>query len=334
MSGATGPGRSCPMAYRCDPAMLAGPASIVANTLYVVGGVYGNPFALGALLELADSEPGGASVAFNGDFNWFNVEPRDFQSINELVLQHAALRGNVETEIARSSQAAGCGCAYPEWVSDAEVERSNRIMSRLQETASPYAQIRSALAALPMVLKAEVGGLPVGIVHGDASSLAGWDFSQESLRADSAAAIRQVSLCGVRVMASSHTCLPVAEVFDLPHGRCALFNNGAAGMPNFKRTNHGLATRISVRPAIDSVYGVVIGRVHVDAVPIRYDGKAWLEHFDRVWPGGSPAALAYRHRLVTGPAYAPDQATRRGIEPRLCAGAKALPRQAMVQSDD
>jgi myo-inositol 2-dehydrogenase/D-chiro-inositol 1-dehydrogenase len=48
------PGRSCPLAYQYQPEALAQPAQLEADTLYVVGGLYGNPAALQALLERAD----------------------------------------------------------------------------------------------------------------------------------------------------------------------------------------------------------------------------------------------------------------------------------------
>src|SRR6266581_5214135 len=117
-----------------------------------------------------------------GDFNWFNADPTEFRGINDTVLRHVALRGNVETEIAGEGAGAGCGCGYPEWVGDGEVERSNEILERLRETARGFPDLCARLGGLPMHLVAEVGGLRVGIAHGDAESLAGWQFSQEALR--------------------------------------------------------------------------------------------------------------------------------------------------------
>src|SRR5467141_282050 len=149
------PGRSCPRHYRYSPAVFARAADLEAQSLYIVGGLYGNPFALEAVLAMARRE--GATLVFNGDFNWFNVDPAEFESVNETVLQHAALRGNVETEIAGEDEGAGCGCAYPEWVGDAEVERSNEILGRLRETASAYPELRARFAVLPMHLVAEIG---------------------------------------------------------------------------------------------------------------------------------------------------------------------------------
>ena len=302
------PGRSCPRHYRYSPAVFARAADLKAQSLYIVGGLYGNPFALDAVLAMARRE--GATLVFNGDFNWFNVDPAEFESVNETVLRHVALRGNVETEIAGEDSGAGCGCAYPEWVGDAEVERSNEILARLRERASAYPEIRARLAALPMHLIAEIGGLRIGIVHGDAESLAGWQFSQEALRESPGRAQALLAGAGIDVFACTHTCLPVMQEFATPRGTALVVNNGAAGMPNFRDTRFGLATRIAAEPSGEALYGMRLGAVVVEAVPVRYDPGAWLARFDRVWPEGSPASLSYRKRIASGPAYELDQALR------------------------
>jgi len=312
------PGRSCPPHYRYSPAVFARPADITAQSLYVVGGLYGNSFALDAVLALARRE--NAALVFNGDFNWFDVGAREFRAVNEAVLGHAALRGNVETEIGGDESGAGCGCAYPEWVGDAEVERSNEILGLLRETARAQPDLRARLGALPMHLVAEVGGVRVGIVHGDAESLAGWQFSEEVLRDRPERAQGLLAAAGVDVFACTHTCLPVMQEFASPRGKALVVNNGAAGMPNFRETCFGLLTRIALQPCGEKLYGVGIGGVHVEAIPVRYDHEAWLAEFDRTWPAGSPASLSYRKRIVSGPAY--------GIEQALRPGAGALSRAA------
>jgi hypothetical protein len=168
------PGRTCPVSYRYPANAFAGPAALAADTLWVAGGLYGNRFALRALLEAFDAEPGDKALIFNGDFHWLDADPADFAAVDAAVLDHVALRGNVETEIAAPQAGAGCGCAYPEWVGDATVERSNRIMERLRQAALASGRDLARLSLLPMALVAEVGGERVGIVHGDAESLAGW----------------------------------------------------------------------------------------------------------------------------------------------------------------
>ena len=304
------PGRVCPLHYRYPPSVFHREPEILAQTLYVVGGLYGNPFALAAVLDMARAEPGPVTLVFNGDFHWFDVDAATFAVVNSEVLAHAALRGNVETELAAPSNDAGCGCAYPNWVGEADVERSNAVMRALRGTAAGLPGLGERLGALPMHRVAEVGGLKVGIVHGDAESLAGWRFSQELLREDAAGAGELLAGAQVRVLACSHTCLPVAQDFETPAGTAVVVNNGAAGMPNFAGERFGLITRISTRAAPDALYGIEVEGVRVEALPVRYDAAAWLAHFDRHWPAGSPAALSYRRRIANGPDYAVAHAVR------------------------
>ncbi len=307
------PGRTCPLHYRYGAASLRREADLRAATLYVIGGLYGNQDALDAILQLCSVEPD-AVLVFNGDFNWFDVDDESFLRINTEVLRHHAIRGNVETELLSGDAAAGCGCGYPDYVNDDDVARSNLIMDRLARTARRHLHVSSRLNALPMNLVAGVGGLAIGIVHGDAESLAGWGFGEEAI--DPSVVARMFDAAAVRVFASSHTCLPVAQVFAVARGASVLINNGAAGMPNFAGTRHGVLSRISVRPPparLGVLYGTVIEGVHIDAVPIDYDQAAWLAHFDAIWPAGSAAALSYRARIAHGPAYPASSAIRAGI---------------------
>lgn len=297
-----GPGRACPLDYRYGAAALAGPATLATDTLWVAGGLYGNVQALGQLESMVAAEAGESTLVFNGDFHWFDIDAGNFAAIETGVSRHLATRGNVETELALPQDGAGCGCGYPDWVGDAEVARSNRIMERLRRTAASAPGAATRLAALPMFRIAEVGGERVAIVHGDAGALAGWGFSQETLATAAGvdAAVRAFNAARARLFASSHTCLPVLQAFE---GGRALINNGAAGMPNFAGARHGLATRISLRPARQSVYGMRLGALHVDAVPIEYDVRAWDAAFLAQWPQGSDAHASYYGRIVSGPRY-------------------------------
>ncbi|NWG73175.1 MAG: hypothetical protein HXY24_00955, partial [Rubrivivax sp.] len=132
---ANDPGRTCPPSYGYSPRVFARPAEITADVLYVVGGLYGNAFALAAIEHLAAQEAVMPSLVFNGDFHWFDADAQHFGEIQRRVLAHIALRGNVETEIASDDDAAGCGCAYPESVPDDDVARSNAILTRLRGVA-------------------------------------------------------------------------------------------------------------------------------------------------------------------------------------------------------
>jgi hypothetical protein len=311
------PGRSCPLHYRYTPESLNRTPDFSADTLYVIGGLYGNRQALQVIRELAAAEPGPATLVFNGDFNWFNIDADSYKDINESVLRHHALRGNVETELANDTDAAGCGCGYPDSVSDAEVERSNTILARLRKTAKTFPDLRTRLAALPMNLVAKVGSLRVAIVHGDCESLAGWSYDESALR-DAPGIARAAAHCkaaGVNIIASSHTCLPIAMTFNTENGPSALFNNGAAGMPNFAGTSFGVITRISTAPATTTatLYGTEIDGVHVDALAIHHDQTEWQAAFSANWPEGSTAELSYSKRIANGPRYGLNRAMGPGV---------------------
>lgn len=309
---ADAPGRTCPLSYRYSPRVLRRDPEIVADTLYVVGGLYGNVEALDAVGQLAAGEAGDVAIVFNGDFHWFDVGAAGFRRVSESVSRHAAIRGNVETEIAGEDSGAGCGCAYPLDVSDAEVHRSNEILERLRETARAFPRERARLASLAMTLVAQVGSRRIGIVHGDATSLAGWGFAHDRL--DDPGHARWIESmfreAQVDVFASAHTCLPALREFDFGGLRGVVANNGAAGMPNFGGTCHGLVTRIagSRFPGAARLYGVESGGVHVEGIALGYDQERWRARFLASWPQGSSAHASYFRRIVEGPRFAVDDA--------------------------
>ncbi len=308
------PGRNCPLHYRYAPHDFARPPDFHATTLYVIGGLYGNRPALEAVLELAAREAGAVTLVFNGDFNWFNIDDSGFRAINSVVLRHHALRGNVETEIAGDESDAGCGCAYPDEVAADEVARSNDISVTLRETARRHAGLRAQLAALPMHRVAEVGGVRVAIVHGDLESLAGWTLSQDAITRDTTRNTiqKQIVTANCPIVTSSHSCLPVAFSLDTALGRCAVFNNGAAGMPNFRDTQFGVITRLGTTPAaqVTALYGTRIGSIHVEALAVHYDCARWQREFLGNWPLGSAGHLSYYARMTRGPAHTITHANR------------------------
>jgi len=308
------PGRSCPLHYQYSPADLARNPALETDCLYVIGGLYGNPAALDAIFDMAAREPHSPVLVFNGDFNWFNIDRDSFEEINHRVLAHVALRGNVETELAGDDDGFGCGCGYPEFVSDAEVERSNRIIERLRETARGFPDLRSRLGALPMYSSVTVGGTRVAIVHGDCESLAGWGLSQEALSAgEQRAKVRQwFTQARASVIASSHSCLPVMMDFETAQGVGVVINNGAAGMPNFSATHYGVITRIATHVSIHAptLYGIHVADVRVDALAVNYDHARWKRDFHANWPTGSAANASYYGRIVRGPRYDLDKAVR------------------------
>jgi hypothetical protein len=305
-AGDATPGRSCPIDYLYSPVVFDRTAEIQTDVLYVVGGLYGNLEALEAVRRLAAVEPMSPTLVFNGDFHWFDAEPGWFFKIERAVTPHLALRGNVETETARATEiGAGCGCAYPPSVDDDTVRRSNEILRRLHGIAPDQALAR--LARLPMHLVAQIGRLRVGIVHGDACSLAGWRFAHDSLDDPLVRPwldqVRRAS--HVDLFASTHTCLAALRDFALPGGRLTIINNGAAGMPNFKGTTFGVITRVATTPSPHRpLYGLQRDGVHIEALAVDYDQRAFLDCFLARWPQGSPAHASYFRRIAAGPDYA------------------------------
>lgn len=323
---------ACAPGYGYAPSVMAGPAVGEFDTVYVVGGLYGNEQALAAVLAMRDAEARAGvpvTLVFNGDHNWLDIDDASFARVNGEVLGHPAIRGNVETELGAPS-GDGCGCNYPAYVNAGYASTSNAIMARLQQTAGRHPGIARRLAALPATLTIAVGGLRIGIVHGDAEQLAGWSFAAERLspvakcvsgdKPDAPPTSRE-TLAGwfraadVAAFASTHTCLAHATTLDVDGRRRAIFNNGAAGMPNFAGPPFGLLTRISRRPGVpaSSLYGTAIEGVRFDALPIRYDAAAFMAAFLANWPAGSPAHEAYFARIAGGPAYAVTDAMGAGI---------------------
>ena len=307
------PGRSCPIGYRYAPESIGATQPIVADVLYVVGGLYGNPFALDTVFDAAAREAGRVAIIFSGDFHWFDAEVTLFSRIDHAVMANHALRGNVETELALPSGEAGCGCAYPDWVGEGEVERSNAILRRLSEVAAKTHDNLRRYANLPMHAGARVGGVRVAIVHGDGASLSGWTFAQENLRNGADAASVMLGRINADIIASTHTCLPIARRFATPQGERWLFNNGAAGMPNFQGDLRGLCTRIAHAPSGRALYGAKVNDVVVEAIPLELGGDAWVRQFDTIWSEFSPAAVSYRQRITQGTRYEFAQALGEGI---------------------
>lgn len=303
-------GRSCPLRYRYgSPAIAAAPQRL-ADTLYVIGGLYGNLPALDAIEQMAARETGPVTLCFNGDFNWFNVDDEGFRLLNQRVLQHDAIAGNVEAELSADGDDAGCGCAYPEQVDTAVVERSNRIHARLKATAQRQADLTARLDNLPLFARYDVGDCRVAVVHGDAESLAGWRFGVGDIdKPDQAEWLQSVfDASRVDVFASTHTCEPVLKRLAIKGRGAAVINNGAAGMPNAGGKFPGLITRIGLVSSPHPVaYGTQVAGASIDALPVAYDQMRWKRMFLANWPEHSDAHTSYFSRIneLQGPYRTP-----------------------------
>lgn len=334
------PGRVCPIAYRHGADALRTAMTVDADPAWIVGGLYGNVEALAALRDRVDADTARGltpRVIFNGDYHWFDADPGDFDRIEAGVADHTTLAGNVEAELGSHAADAGCGCAYPETVDAATVERSNAIMARLQATAAERPAAAAAMAALPRLARVHVGDRVIGVIHGDPDSLAGWGLAVDHLAArggttDADQVADWARRADVSAFASSHTCLPWLGQL----GGVAVINNGSGGMPNFRGRRFGLATRIAraEHGADDACLSLSFGGLSFEAIPLVYDHGAWWSRFTRAWPQGSPAHASYAGRIDQGPAFAPDDA-RVGVEPepapltrarRILPSVEALPR--------
>jgi len=313
-------GRSCPTDYRYSPESIGRQIPKNADVLYVIGGLYGNIAALDALDKLVAEEQSPVTLCFNGDFNWFNRHSEKFEAVNQRVLKHDALRGNIETELASQSARDNCGCGYPDFVDDEVVERSNQIIGALKKVAVGYPDLCDRLGALPMTARYRVGGQSVAVLHGDPESLAGWSLSRESIESQSIEQRSSGSQLGrwfratkSDIIASTHTCLPYLCQFD--HQQVVI-NNGSAGMPNFDQSHYGVITRIGDSPlpgTVDRLYGTQLGNVNIDALALRYEQSRWVEEFIDQWHAGTAADVSYRSRiegrvLYEGRAYTMAQA--------------------------
>ena len=311
------PGRLCPIDYHYGAASISQTPAVVADCAWIVGGLYGNPFALDVIERAFEAEASHHKrLIFNGDFHWFDAEPDWFARIQTRVMRYDALRGNVETECTRAAYDAtiGCGCAYPMHVNDQVVERSNRILGELWR-ACHAGGFAGRLQQLPMYRHLEIGDARVAVVHGDLESLAGWTFDTEALatREGLMQASRMLTDAEFDIVASSHTCAPILRRFEYPGEEPrTLVNNGAAGMPNFKNDLAGVATRISLVPLsaqgeqrlaqlrVRVLHQRQQAGVWVESIAIDYDPEQWWQLFVSRWPQGSDAHESYADRIQHG----------------------------------
>lgn len=320
-------GRVCPADYRIDPAAFDGPPAHRCDVLYVVGGLYGNPFALAAIEELIAAEQGDVLAVFNGDVHWFDKTAENFAAIEDGIARHVPLVGNVEAELRRQVDVGvGCGCAYPDCTPDDAVSRSNRIHRLLSQVIDAHPELKARLEGRPATATVEVAGKKVAITHGDEQLIGGWACSRESLQD----VLRQDELDrwmadhGVDVLATTHTC--ATAVLALARG--IVINNGAAGLPNFIGQHFGLAVRVATAPHPDALIRAHRGGLFVEAMPVRYDHDAFLAWFDDLWPAASPAALSYRGRIAEGPGDRVADALLGGFS--ACCGERGSERAARL----
>ena len=238
-----------------------------------------------------------AKVVFNGDMHWFDVEKEDFLNIEELSKDSIKLLGNVEFELLNNTSSLGCGCNYPEDVSDGVVERSNIIHNMMKENIKGD-QILNDIKERSKTLVLDFFGKKIAITHGDEKSMSGWKCSNENLKLVS----RKKELDNwfkendIDILATTHTCLPV--VYD--NGRNIVINNGAAGMANIQGETFGLFTRIAKNSHKKAIYSEYRDGLYVELVKVDFDIEKFKLWFEKVWPDDSPASISYKNRIING----------------------------------
>jgi hypothetical protein len=304
-------GRSCPIRYQYGAAKIAKSPAVPCDVLYVVGGLYGNAFALNTIENLAALEVGEVRICFNGDFNWFNKSPEDFAYINQRVLKHDCILGNVEAELGEPLDVADCGCSYPENVDQGVVDRSNFIHTELKRCAQRQPELLRELLLKPFFARYNVGGLNVAVVHGDGDSLAGWRFDPAHLKRieETTWRVALFEQAKVNVFASSHTCSAAFHHEPLPNGQKGLIsNNGSAGMPSVSLFGQpgsldGLFTRISTTPLSKPALvlrSTQLNDVWIEQVRVQFPQDAWQQYFLSQWPEGTAAHMSYFKRISQG----------------------------------
>ncbi|GMI55883.1 hypothetical protein ScalyP_jg7407 [Parmales sp. scaly parma] len=308
---------ACPLSYRYSPAAILNnkdrPASSVT---YVAGGLYGNSFALDAIENLQKREQHIVELIFNGDFNFFNMreDKFSFDKYNDRFRNNANItctRGNIEAEII-SDTFGGCGCAYPYYVSSDIKLNADLIVSRLHSIAQKRCSVenRNWLSNLPNFVTLKfANGERVGILHGDATSLSGWDFAEENIESNRDYIEQAFEESNVSGFCTTHTCQAFGQKFK----NGFIWNNGAAGIPNFSDGRYGLLTRISlegVENPHEALYECTHKGINYSAVKIMYDEDSFHREFTSLHGEGTPAHASYFGRISCGVSWRIDQADR------------------------
>jgi len=220
----------------------------VMTRLAVFGGVYSNPYALGALAD--DSRARGCDLRFClGDLGGFGAE---CDAIWPLLCEHdvQTIAGNYDVAIGRGDE--DCGCGYAD-------ERDNHFAQLMYDYTKAHTSPEFAawMRELPGELRMDIAGVDVHMVHG--SPLVINDFLWESLDDDELQL--RVRASGARLLLCTHTGIP----WEREVAGTRIVNVGAVGRPaNDGRTDVWYAV-------IDLCDGEIAG---VELVALDYDWRA------------------------------------------------------------
>lgn len=289
-------GRNCSFDYVLNKDWVKDISYIDNEAIYIVGGLYGNYYALEKIKEFASFE-NKPLIIFNGDIHWFDIIEEDFLKIENVIKDDIKLLGNVEYELIRKTNDLGCGCNYPESTSDGIVERSNIIHSLMKKNIKDI-NILNDISSRKKTLCINALGKKIAITHGDEKNMAGWQCSFENLHNIK----RQEELESwltenkIDMFVTTHTCLPVIKNF----AKSFIFNNGSSGMGNIKDSHYGLFVRIAKTSHKEAIVSKKIDDVYIELVKIDYDLDKFVTWFDKVWEKDSPASISYKNRILNG----------------------------------
>ncbi|MGX7112761.1 hypothetical protein [Gemella cuniculi] len=295
-------GRNCSIDYILKKDWLEKVKKIDKEVVYIVGGLYGNRFALDIINNFSKKE--NAQIIFNGDMHWFDVQKDDFLKIENLSKNSIKLLGNVEYELISKNNFLGCGCNYPKNVDSGVVERSNIIHNMMKNNLTEDSVLKE-IKKRSKTMVIDLFGKKVAITHGDEKSMSGWECSHDNLKNKT----RQNELDSwfvknnVDILATTHTCLPALY----NNGKNIVVNNGAAGMANLKGTTYGLITRIAKSQHKEAIISEKIADIYVELVKIDFSIDDFLEWFEICWDENSPASISYKNRILNGTTLERDE---------------------------
>ena len=267
---------------------------IAADALYVVGGLYGNSAALDAVEATGGSRAGDVADRLQRRLPLVRcgagVVRRDRCGASRAIAPSARQcrdrdRAPAATSARLRLRLSGLGR-----------RRRGAALERDPDRASPDGgnsrpRVGTAGPLCRCTSWRRSAELRVGIVHGDATALAGWALRARRARRSGRSRPRLATVrrtAGVDVFASTHTCLAVLRDFRAARRAADGDQQRRRRHAEFLRLRASGWSRASARPPAphQPLYGLVRDGVHVDALALAYDHAAFLARFLARWPEG------------------------------------------------
>lgn len=272
----------------CNTFFIEKHTEVEVDEIFIAGGIYGNIFALEKLAKIAQN----SLVVLNGDYHWFDVGEH-FDAVEKLIKKHNFLALNGNVELGLSSDELSCNCNYPELESKETKIYAEQIYEILKNSLN--AEQKEILKPRKTSLNVKIGSKNLAIIHGDEKSVNGWGFDRANLNQKR---LNEINLWlksnNFDIIASTHTCLSVACMLE----NGVFINNGSAGMPNFSEFRTGLVTRVAKTQNENALYRAKLDEIYIELIRLKYDNKAFVSYFDKIWKPQSPAQKSYKNRIL------------------------------------